>query len=278
MRRLHSFRQICRRRGRCFLGATPVLACLFCWLALASSGSCAGTDGLLFGTALESLSAPAYRAPQSMPADLKERISRYRARAQAFRSRIRTRATGEGPERALEQKRRRVEGGIVALIDAAGIQALAADYAARARIYSEWEGMSDGPLEEAAFAEAFLQSTPKTVLKPYLVLFLAHRYRCAAETLEREKGPAYEHALENYRRHLEVSLRDADPLFRFVAESLRDARYLYLRPDPAIPVPGAPQPVAGPSPGVRQQAARRPRRRPGLPRGRGSSAPFTHAV
>lgn len=239
MKPLDSFRRIGGWRGWSCLGVTPALASLFCWLAFAKATSCAETDGLLFGTALVSLSDPAYRTPQSMPAALKERISRYRARAQAFRSRIKTGATKEGPERALADKRRRMEGEIVALIDAPGIEALAADYAVRAKLYYEWEGMSDGPLGEAAFAEEFLQDHPQTVLKPYLALFLAHRYKCAAETLERDKGPAYEQAIENYRRRLEVSLKNADPLFRLVAESMREARYLYLPPDPAPAMPGA---------------------------------------
>ena len=230
---------LCRRRA---MWMAYVLAGMFCWLGLAEHGYAAEADGLLFGTILDSLADPAYRAPEGMADALKERVVRFRARAQAFRSRIPASAKQEFPERVFEEKRRRMEGGIVALIETAGIEALAADYAARAAIFYEWEGMSHGPLREAAFAEEFLRNNPQTALKPYLELFLSHRYKCAAEVLKWEKSSAYDQARRDYRRHLDVALKDADPLIRLVAASIRDRPFLYIRTDPPASLRGASAP------------------------------------
>src|SRR6188768_3117787 len=51
---------------------------------------------------------------------------------------------------------RPLERALACLIEASGIAALATDYAAHARILYEWEGMSESPLEEAAYAETYI--------------------------------------------------------------------------------------------------------------------------
>jgi len=61
------------------------------------------------------------------------------------------------------------------------LQREAAAYARKATLAYEWEGYPDGPLAEAKSTEEYLRLHPATVLRPYLELFLLHRYRAAFE-------------------------------------------------------------------------------------------------
>jgi hypothetical protein len=131
---------------------------------------------------------PAVLDTKALPASLKQRFATFARRHKSFRSRLTPLSNPKAfPESVVFVARKRTEQAIVALVDAPGIEEMAAAYAGRAILAYEWEGMSDGPLREAGFAEDFLRQHPETRLRPYLLLFLAHRYRCAFETLTFEK-------------------------------------------------------------------------------------------
>ncbi|MEW6440615.1 MAG: hypothetical protein AB1640_06705 [bacterium] len=205
---------------------------------------------ILFGTVFESLADPDALARRDVPDEVRPRIEAFAARAEAFRSRLPEVERPRGPEVWAVEKRRHMERDMVALIDTPGIEKAACDYAAAAVLAYEWEGFSEVPLKEAACAADFLASHPTTPLRPYLNLFLAHRYRCATEILRGERGArdATTRAAANYKACLEVALKDPDPLVRFVAADMEKRPHLYLEETEARlqrgPVGGAPCPDA----------------------------------
>jgi hypothetical protein len=130
--------------------------------------------------------------------------------------------------------RQAVEKGVVSLINNKGIEKAAADYARSAKLYYECEGFADGPLGEARFAEAYLGRNPATVIKAYLILFLAQRRRCAYECLEFEQKFDEQKAIsEKYQQYLgmakEYPGRSIGPLVKLIAEDLDAELYLYLK-------------------------------------------------
>jgi hypothetical protein len=153
---------------------------------------------------------------------LRARFTTFRDRFVRFRSSLPDAGLPrEEPERAVLQKRRHVERAIVALIPRDGIEALAADYARQATIHYEWEGMSDGPLLEAEFAETALQQDPNAPIRPYLGLFILHRLRYAEAFLTSEKKPAAAAAAAaRSSRYRNAATTDPDPLIRALAADI----------------------------------------------------------
>jgi len=190
---------------------------------------------ILFGTVFDSLADPEALPHREIAADVWSRIETFSARAATFHSRLPEVEGPPGPEAWLLEKRHHMERDIFALVAADGIAEAAADYAREAVLAYEWEGMSDGPLGEAAYAEQFLRDHPDTPLRSYLVLFLAHRLRSAYEILQGENdASARDRTKERYQIHLEAALQDPDPLVRFVARDLEQLPFVYLptKPDP----------------------------------------------
>ncbi|MBM3288439.1 MAG: hypothetical protein FJY88_14000 [Candidatus Eisenbacteria bacterium] len=201
--------------------------------AAASGTEDSGTPvagAILFRTALEDLTSPAVQNLTGIPDDLRRRIGSFAERASIFRSRLPAGDGRQGPEASLLAKRRRLERDLFCLVDAAGIEILAADYASRAVLSYEWEGFSDGPMAEAAFAEQFLREHPATPIRGYLSLFIVHRVRCAMETRRGDPGDQAERETVQsmYRLFLEAAFRDPDPLIRMTASDLEGRPYLYI--------------------------------------------------
>lgn len=117
-----------------------------------------------------------------MPAAVSTRLERYLSRRAAFVSKLQGGASTL-KDVAIEAKRRRLESGIVSLIEAPGIEELAAEYAASAIVLNEWQGEAAGPLSEAAHAEDFLKRNPSTPIAPYLYAFIALRARAADDPI-----------------------------------------------------------------------------------------------
>jgi hypothetical protein len=167
--------------------------------------------------------------PEQPPAELSARLQEYDKRWRAYRSRLGPGPRRPGPELALDEKRRSVEHAMVALTP--GAEAEAAEAVRGARLFYEWEGMSEGPLAEAEWAEAYLRAHPVSPLAPYLRLFAANRLRSAAECPDAGNRPGGQAGLlRSYRRYLELSLRDPDPLIRLVAAGMERQEFLYLPP------------------------------------------------
>jgi len=197
--------------------------------------------GALYRAVFFHQSQPVSLPVPGLPPEVAARITRFNEKNQAFRSRLATpEGSQAGPELWQLEKRRQVERAIAVMLEAKDLQQLAADYAQKAVIYYEWEGRAENPLREAGFAEDYLRRQPHTPLKPYLYLFLAQRYRCAAEILSREyrTGPQKE-ARQKYLDYLKLAGQEPDPLIGLIAADLNAQPYLYFQ---AQPLPTAPRP------------------------------------
>ena len=166
----------------------------------------------------------------NMPEDLKRKLEEYKNRSLGFHSQLSDRRALPSDKAPICDPGRVVEKGIVSLINGKGIETAAADYARTAKLYYEWEGFADSPLDEARYAEEYLERNPATMIKPYLILFLAHRYRCAYECLEFEKNFDEQKAVsEKYLRYLREAKEYPDRLVGLIAEDLEAESYLYLK-------------------------------------------------
>lgn len=150
-----------------------------------------------------------------------------------------------------------LETGMVALLEVSdqsadartALEREAGTYARMAKLYYEWEGFPEPPLDEANFAEGYLRDHPRTVLRPYLELFLLCRYRSAFEAalyeidhvpadmipagkrLEdvRARYAADQHlAADRYREVWDRLAATNDGVVRAVADELDGVAYLYV--------------------------------------------------
>jgi len=165
-----------------------------------------------------------------LPENLKRRLEEYKNRSLGFHSQLGAYRAMPSDKAPLCEPARVVEKGIVSLINSPGIEKAAAEYARSAKLYYEWEGFADSPLDEARYADEYIERNPATVIKPYLILFLAHRYRCAYECLEFEKKFDEQKAVsKNYQHYLREAKECPDRLVGQIAEDLDAEPYLYLK-------------------------------------------------
>jgi hypothetical protein len=230
MRRIfrHAARQEAWRRGLTNLKLT-LLAFLFAAFAtaIASTQSATGAPPF-YGRLYRAVSSAdrnllAAADARHVPPSVRPRFQRFVKCHATFRSRLP--AAKDFFTNAALPKRRAMERAIACLSEAPGIAKLATDYAARARILYEWEGLSSSPLEEAAYAEQYLGDVSDSPIAPYLYLFIAERARYAYEFLTREGDPsgAAEQAAQ-YRTFI-VRARQ-DPLVALVADDLDGLAFL----------------------------------------------------
>lgn len=173
--------------------------------------------------------SPANLNVNKYPKEYHPRLLAYINRWKNFKSKM-TNPKGPWEQQMAFEKQIQVERGIVSLIDTKGIENIAARYASSASISYEWEGMSDGPLGEANDAEHYLVANPQSPLKPYLILFLLHRYRIAFECLGFEKKPEKEAMASNkYHAYLKMAKSEEDPLIGLIASDIDRQKYLYIK-------------------------------------------------
>ncbi len=163
------------------------------------------------------------------PETVRDRLIEYQKRAKHFKSKF---ASSKGPweQRMAFNKKIQVEQGIVSLISTKGIEDIAYQFAKNAPMSYEWEGNSDGPLNEAEFAEDYLHQNPNTPIKPYLILFLVHHYRIAFECLDFEKKfEAQANAAGKYQQYLKMARDEKDPLIGLIAADIDKESYIYIK-------------------------------------------------
>jgi hypothetical protein len=172
--------------------------------------------------------------PEPARSELKRRLDRrQRAEPDSF---------VESPEAAMDRMRADLEAALRAYSPAAPARE-AADYAANATLFYEWEGFPDGPLAEAAFAAAYLEKHPDSALRQYLELFQLHRLRAAFEAAEYSAAlpprdlpaagvaalsAAARAAADRYRALRTRIEFSSDPLFSFLAADIDAELYVYL--------------------------------------------------
>lgn len=93
----------------------------------------------------------------------------------------------------------------------------------------EWEGLSEGPVDEANFADQWLEKRPDTTIAPFLHLFKAHRLRAGYEAARagHEKG-LWPILAERYRKALEKATSSLHPLIACIAADLEAQPFVYL--------------------------------------------------
>jgi hypothetical protein len=164
-----------------------------------------------------------------LPEPIRTRLRRVIDRRSAFTSRLRPGAS-DMLAVAVEAKKRRLEAGIVALIEAPDIERLAVEYAQSAKVLDEWEGRPDGPLGEAADAEEFLKRDPATPLAPYVYILIAARHRAAFETMKvATDKAAMTAAAKKYRTFMQRARSAGDPIFGLLADDMDRQPYLYMK-------------------------------------------------
>ena len=132
------------------------------------------------------------------------------------------------PEEAVQVRRRNLQEQMVSLIGRSA-EAEAKTFASAVPISLEWEGMSEGPLEEADLARQWLERYPATPLRPFLHLFLAHRLRAGYEAARREHAKGLWPILaERYRKEIALALSSPNELIACIAEDLEAQSYVYL--------------------------------------------------
>ena len=111
------------------------------------------------------------------------------------------------------------------------VLALLASYifTAAVPISLEWEGMSEGPLEEADLARQWLERYPATPLRPFLHLFLAHRLRAGYEAARRENAKGlWSNLAKRYQKEIAVARSSPNELIACLAEDLEAQPHVYL--------------------------------------------------
>jgi hypothetical protein len=132
------------------------------------------------------------------------------------------------PEEAVHVRKRNLAEQMAAILGE-NVRAEATAFASAAPLLAEWEGMSEGPVNEADFAQQWLDKRPGTSIAPFLYLFRAHRFRAGYEAARagHEKGLWPILALR-YRESLDRARSSANPLISCIAGDLDAQAYVYL--------------------------------------------------
>lgn len=133
-----------------------------------------------------------------------------------------------GPKDVLDYRRRNLEEQIVVIMgEKTREEARSFSRAVPLRI--EWEGMSEGPLDEANFVDNWLQKCPDTSIAPFLYLFKAHRlragYEAARACYEKDIWPVL---AVKYKETLNKIMSSGNPLILCIGRSLEVQSYVYL--------------------------------------------------
>ncbi|HQI73940.1 MAG: hypothetical protein KBG22_07535 [Smithella sp.] len=139
-----------------------------------------------------------------------------------------TAASLSGPDNTFKYRQRNLEEQIVVILgDKSKEEAKA--FSKAVPLCIEWEGMSEGPLNEANFVDNWLSNRPGTPIAPFLYLFKAHRLRAAFEAAKfgNEKG-LWPILAKRYKESLEKALSFGNPLISCIAKDMEEQPYVYL--------------------------------------------------
>lgn len=133
-----------------------------------------------------------------------------------------------GLENTVKYKRRNLEEQIVVLLGE-NTRDEAKAFSQAVPLCVEWEGMSENPLNEANFADNWLQKLPGTPIEPFVYLFKAHRLRAGYVCAKagREKGLWPILAL-SYKDSLEKARSFNNPLISCIIKDMEAQPYVYL--------------------------------------------------
>lgn len=165
--------------------------------------------------------------PSRYPEDSRSCVASY-LKAVPEASPLRKRPPPPTQDQALAARRKNLEEQMVVLLGESA-RWDAKRFAGAVPLYLEWEGMSEGPLVEADLARQWLDKYPETPLRPFLHLFMAHRFRAGFEASRREFGKGLPPILAaRYHKHLNEALKSSNQLIKCVAKDLEAQPYVYL--------------------------------------------------
>jgi hypothetical protein len=165
--------------------------------------------------------------PNNYPEEPRKCLKRY-LRAVPPNSILRRQNAPLTPEEAVRARRRNLQEQIVVLIGRPA-EAEAGTFAAAVPLYLEWEGLSEGPLDEAEFARQWLHRYPETFLRPFLHLFIAHRLRAGYEAARRESAKGLWPILaERYKKEIAIARSSTNKRVACIAIDLEAQSHVYL--------------------------------------------------
>lgn len=104
-------------------------------------------------------------------------------------------------------------------------------YAREATLFLEWEGGTQAPGDEAAYASGYLKAHPHTGIKPFLLLFIAHRLIAVSQASLTEGNPeGAKQAAAHAKRYLAKARAERNALVRVLAEHLQQAGRKAMNP------------------------------------------------
>jgi len=132
------------------------------------------------------------------------------------------------PDKAVLLRRRNLEAQIATILGQ-DVKQEAKIFAGAVPLMAEWEGMSEGPLDEANFVDNWLSKRSGTCIAPFLHLYKAHRLRAGYEAARarNEKG-LWSILSKRYREALDQARLSSNPLISCIADDLEAQPYVYL--------------------------------------------------
>jgi hypothetical protein len=165
--------------------------------------------------------------PHLYPEEEKACVSAY-LKAVSPGSYLRRHRAPVDPEQAVKARRRNLEEQIVTIFGE-GARSQARDFASAVPLIAEWEGDIQGPLNEADFADQWLERHPGALIAPFLHLFIAHRLRAAYEIArtgdQRHLWPIF---VRRYKEALSVAKSSGNALVSCIAMDLEKQSHVYL--------------------------------------------------
>lgn len=132
------------------------------------------------------------------------------------------------PEKAVRFRRRNLSEQMVAILGRE-VRNEAEAFANAVPLMAEWEGMSEGPVNEADFADHWFKKRPGTPIAPFLHLFKAHRLRAGYEAAranhENNRWPILAKRYQEALRQAKIS---ENSLISCIADDLESQPYIYL--------------------------------------------------
>lgn len=139
-----------------------------------------------------------------------------------------TAASPSGQENTFKYRKRNLEEQIVVIMGDKTREE-AKMFSQAVPLYTEWEGMSENPLNEANFVENWIGKRPKTSIEAFLYLFKAHRlragYECAKAGHEKGLWPVL---ATRYKEALNKAESFGNPLISCIIKDMEAQPYVYL--------------------------------------------------
>ena len=185
------------------------------------TGAAAIKEALLFGFEM----APPDRT-MNLPPAAQRALTVYRSRARMFKPTTARVDSSPETQASLQFKRVGLERAVFSLFDRPDAAQLAGDYATRAALAYEWEGLPEVPLFEAAYADSFLAEHPTSPIAPFVQLFAGHRKLCAGNLIKEltSDNAAARRTLRESEAQLAAARDSGHPLIRVVAEHLLETQ------------------------------------------------------